>query len=403
MRVLIAVALCGLAAAACGGSAASGTSRTSGQDPAVSACLASGQLTRVSLGSAPKCPAGSARIRWTVRSGPAAGSGPGSTVSACLASGMLTRVSQGRAPACPAGSVRVRWAVRSGPAAGSGPGSTVSACLASGVLTRVSQGSGPGCAAGSTRVRWTVQSGPQPRPRGLGAACVTSAQTGGCGPYHYTEISGSNGYNTQVIQDVWNAIAGASQRLTVYNPGDWSVSADMPAKNTAVVSYPDVQEIYTTTGNRPDPLSSFRSITSSFAENGPGSGGGDDYEAAYDIWAGTGTNSGAQEIMIWVDNHGQTPAGSKVGTADIGGASYTVWSAGRNPVSLVLSSNETSGTIDILAALEWLESHGYMPAGSGVNQIDFGWEICSTGGSAKTFSMTRYGIESSCASGASCL
>src|SRR5579863_6717161 len=224
MRVLIAVALCGLAAAACGGSVASGTSRTSGQDPAVSACLASGQLTRVSLGSAPKCPAGSARIRWTVRSGPAAGSGPGSTVSACLASGMLTRVSQGRAPACPAGSVRVRWAVRSGPAAGSGPGSTVSACLASGVLTRVSQGSGPGCAAGSTRVRWTVQSGPQPRPRGLGAACVTSAQTGGCGPYHYTEISGSNGYNTQVIQDVSNAIAGASQRLTVYNPGDWSVS-----------------------------------------------------------------------------------------------------------------------------------------------------------------------------------
>ena len=358
MRVLIAVALCGLAAAACGGSAASGTSPTSGQDPTVSACLASGRLTHVSLGSAPKCPAGSARIRW---------------------------------------------AVRSGPAAGSGPGSTVSACLASGVLTRVSPGSGPGCAAGSARIRWAVQSGPQSRPRGLGAACVTSAQTGGCGPYHYAEISGSNGYNTQVIQDMWNAIAGASQRLTAYNPGDWSVSADMPARNTAVVSYPDVQEIYTTTGNRPDPLSSFRSITSSFAENGPGSGGGDDYEAAYDIWAGTGTNSGAQEIMIWVDNHGQTPAGSKAGTADIGGASYTVWSAGRNPVSLVLSSDEASGTIDILAALEWLESHGYMPAGSGVNQIDFGWEICSTGGSAKTFSMTRYGIESSCASGASCL
>jgi hypothetical protein len=357
-RVLITVVLCGLTAAAFGAYAASSALRTSGQDPAVYACLASGKLTHVSLGSAPKCPAGSARIRW---------------------------------------------AVRSGPAGGSGQGSTVSACLASGVLTRVSEGSALGCAAGSARIRWTVQSGPESRLHALGAPCITSSQTGGCGPYHYAEISGSNGYNTQVNQDMWNAIAGASQRLTAYNPGDWSVSADIPAKNTAVVSYPDVQEIYTTDSNRPDPLSSFSSITSSFAENGPGSGGGDDYEAAYDIWAGTGTNNGAQEIMIWVDNHGQTPAGSKVGTADLGGTSYSVWSAGRNPVSLVLNSNETSGTIDILAALDWLESHGYMPAGSGVNQIDFGWEICSTGGSAKTFSMTRYGIESSCASGASCL
>jgi len=201
---------------------------------------------------------------------------------------------------------------------------------------------------------------------------------------------------------VWNPIAGASQTLTAYNPGDWSVSADMPAANTAVVSYPDVQQIYTTTSDTPDPLSGFASITSSFAENGPGSGGGDDYEAAYDIWAGTGSDNYAQEIMIWVDNHGQTPAGSEVGTADIAGASYSIWSAGKNPVSLVLNSNETSGTINILAALNWLESNGYMPSGSGLNQIDFGWEICSTGGSAKTFSLTSYGIESSCASGSSC-
>ena len=86
-RVLIAVALCGLAAAAFGGYAVSSASRTSGQDPTVYACLASGQLTHVSLGSAPKCPAGSARIRWAVRSGSASGSGQGSTVSACLASG----------------------------------------------------------------------------------------------------------------------------------------------------------------------------------------------------------------------------------------------------------------------------------------------------------------------------
>jgi Glycosyl hydrolase family 12 len=258
-----------------------------------------------------------------------------------------------------------------------------------------------GCTAASNASQISGQD--PPAPHGPGAPCITSAQMGGCGPYRYAGISGSNGYNTSVNQDMWNAIAGASQRMAAYNPGDWSVSADMPASNTAVVSYPDVQELYTLANNVPDPLSSFSSITSTFAEHGPGSRRGDDYEAAYDIWAATRTSKNAQEIMIWVDNHGQTPAGSKVGTADIDGTSYSVWSAGENPVSLVLNSNETSGTVNVLAALDWLEGHGYMPAGSGINQLDFGWEICSTGGSAKTFGMTRYGIKSSCRSGASCL
>jgi len=236
---------------------------------------------------------------------------------------------------------------------------------------------------------------PVPSPSGAGAPCIRSSDSGGCGPYDYPQISGSDGDNTSVSQDVWNPIARASQRLTAYNPGDWGVSADMPASNTAVVSYPDVGQIYTTSGDTPDPLSSFNSITSSFTEYGPGSGGGDDYEAAYDIWAGTGSHNYAQEIMLWVDTQGQTPAGSKVGTADIGGVRYSVWSEHDNPVSLARTSNESSGTVNLLAALDWLESHGYMPQGSGLNEVDFGWEICSTGGSAKRFSMTRYGIESS--------
>jgi hypothetical protein len=44
--------------------------------------------------------------------------------------------------------------------------------------------------------------------------------------------------------------------------------------------------------------------------------------------------------------------------------------------------------------LNWLESHGYLPAGSGLNQIDYGFEICSTP-SAETFTLSQYGIKSS--------
>jgi hypothetical protein len=455
VSVLVAAALGGYALA--GGQAAdtvnlAHASGASGKHATVYACLRSGELTRVSVSTAPNCPANSVPVRWATQSGSADTSGPDATVYSCLKSGNLTRVSVTTAANCRARSVPVSWATLSGSADTSGQDAIVYSCLRSGKLTRVSVSTAPNCPANSVPVTWAAQSSspsspsplptsplpptspsdpvpstsstppptsppapvpstsstpppapdpspssstPTPTPTGSGAPCVTSADDGSCGPYDYADITGSDGYNTQIVQDVWNAITGASQTLTAYSPGDWSVSADMPISNTAVVSYPDVQQLYTTTDNTPDPLSSFTSITSTFAESGPGSGGGDDYEAAYDIWAGTGSNNGAQEIMIWVDNHGQTPAGSQVGTADIDGTSYSVWNSGNNPVTLVLSSNETSGTINILAALDWLESNGYMPAGSGLNQIDFGWEICSTGGTAKTFSLTQYSISSS--------
>ena len=247
---------------------------------------------------------------------------------------------------------------------------------------------------------------PTASPAGQGAACVTSSNNGSCGPYTFPGISGSNGSQTNVIQDIWNPIKGASQRLTAYSPGNWSISANMPASNTAVVSYPDTQQTYTTTSNTPSPLSDFSSITSSYTANGPSSRG-DDYEAAYDIWAGTGNNDYAQEIMIWVDDHGQTPAGSDVASASVDGVGYKIWSTGSagavgNPLAMVLNSNQPSGSVNILDDLNWLKSNGYMPAGSGVNQIDFGWEICSTGGVPETFTLSQFGIEASCTSGSSC-
>ena len=214
-------------------------------------------------------------------------------------------------------------------------------------------------------------------------------------------ITGSDRYNTRVTGDMWNPIHGASQTLTVHSPTDWSVTADMPAGNSAVVSYPDTQVNYITTSNTSTPLSDFSSIMSSYAESGPGSGGGDDYEAAYDIWAGGGGHNFANEIMIWVDNHGQRPSGHQMTTVSIDGVSYALWHSGlinghgHNTVSLVLPQDETSGTVNILRVLNWLISNGYVPSGVGLSQIGFGWEICSTGGVAKTFSLTGYSITSS--------
>ena len=232
-------------------------------------------------------------------------------------------------------------------------------------------------------------------------ACVTSADNGLCGPYaDQIDINASNGSNTYVGNDVWNPISGASQTLTSNGPHSWSVSANMPAGNTAVVSYPNTQQLYTTTSDTPDPLTSFTQITSSYTTTGFGQPG--DYEAAYDIFLGTGAcdaNCYNREIMVWTDNHGQTPAGTEVSAnVTIGTASYQLWvtaksaSTADSVVTLVQNSQGAAGAVDILAALNYLVTNGYEPTGAGLNSIQMGWEICSTNGSAETFGLSAYGL-----------
>lgn len=251
-----------------------------------------------------------------------------------------------------------------------------------------------------------ITTSPSPSPPGARVQCVKSSARGSCGPYMYSEITKSNGSNTYVIQDVWNAIRGASQTLTSYDPGHWSVSANMPSSNTAVVSYPDVQQIYTTTSDTPNPLSAFASMTSDFTESMPSGG---DNEAAYDIWTGdAATGNYAEEIMIWVDDQRtNTPLGTYMSKATFGGQTFQIWdsvSKGQTgSIYFLLEGKETSGSVDLLSMLDYLATNGWIPADSGLNQVDFGWEICSTGGQPETFTMSRYDITSSCRAGASCL
>ena len=330
----------------------------SGQNVTIYGCLAGGKLSHISM-TAPKCPTRSVVVRWTAQASPASAAHPHPTSSPSSSTSPAT------APSAPASTAPASTAPASGMPSSAPP-------------------SAPATSPSS--------------PPAQGKACVTSANDGKCGPYNYAGITGSNGGQTYVIQDVWNPIKGASQTLTATSPGSWSVSANMPASNTAVVSYPDTQQLYTTSKNTPNPLSNFHSITSSWAGTSP-AGAHDDYEAAYDIWAGTGNNNYAQEIMIWVDNHGQRPAGSVVASPTIDGVGYKVWSTSKagavgNTVSMVLNSNQPSGSVNILDDLNWLVSNGYMPAGSGLNQIDYGWEICSTGGVPETFTLSQFGIKS---------
>ena len=181
-----------------------------------------------------------------------------------------------------------------------------------------------------------------------------------------------------VLNDAWNTSPGP-QTIWAGSYHYWGVESDQSAGNSMVETYPDVQKNYNDV-----PLKSLHLIQNGFTESMP-SGRGVDAEAADDVWL----NDDKIEVMIWVDNHGQTPAGTVINYAEIFGQRFAVWHTGTI-YTFALDHNETSGVTHILASIQWLVEHGYVPAGATLRQVDFGWEIVSTGGKPMDFAVTNY-------------
>jgi hypothetical protein len=227
----------------------------------------------------------------------------------------------------------------------------------------------------------------------------TSANNGSLpagGAYTYSGITASNGYNTYVINDVWNPISGASQTIYAYNPGDWYAIANMPKGNTAVISYPDCQQLMGDV-----PLSSFTEISSSYTEN-MNATSSTIGEAAYDIWC----NDWANEVMVWVDIRNEnlnTSGDHYVGAMTVATQEFGIFRNGTSSTSEIIcalgvtptnsaGTIQQSGTVDILTTLKTLETMGILPANSTLTAIDFGFEVCSTGGVNETFAVTEFTI-----------
>ncbi len=90
-----------------------------------------------------------------------------------------------------------------------------------------------------------------------------------------------------------------------------------------------------------------------------------------------------------LDAEGRRPAGNVIGHATIFGQRFSVWHGGTD-FTFLLNHNETSGVTHILASLNWLINHRKIPASVTLAQVNFGWEIASTDGKAKDFTVTNY-------------
>jgi hypothetical protein len=192
-----------------------------------------------------------------------------------------------------------------------------------------------------------------------------------------------------VYNNMWNSSGyGVSQTLYACSFSNWYVVANMnnDSGNGAVKTYPNAQENF-----NEKPISSFKSITSTFAETDPHVG---IYEDAYDMWLNGVSSSGSTEVMIWTNNFHQVPGGSQVTTASLDGRSYQVWKSGSY-IAFVAGANFTSGTMNLLEFYDWIIQQGWIPASSTLGQIDYGAELVSTGGSPATFTFNNFSIGTS--------
>lgn len=254
------------------------------------------------------------------------------------------------------------------------------------------------------------------------SACVRIGNTPGdnCGyPADPASLPMSNGHNTNVANDCW-ADPSCPQVLTAWGPGDWTVFPVEPAGNKSVRTGPEVGQLTgdwcpvkgtwaPLVGGCPGgaenvPLTALSSLSSSYAESFPHNPQ-TIAEAAYDIWLPGDTALGySHEVMVWVDNVNRGFGGATELAADVqvagqrwdlwqyqhtlGTGGEIVWSldgpqAGR-------PAQQASGTVDLLALLRWLQANGHLPATAAVAQVDFTFEVCSTGGRAERFTVTSF-------------
>jgi hypothetical protein len=193
-----------------------------------------------------------------------------------------------------------------------------------------------------------------------------------------------------VHNNMWNSASyQCAETLYACSYHSWYVIANMNNSNGdgAVKTYPNVHKDYNNVA-----ISSFNTITSTFAETSPHVG---IYDVAYDIWTNGVATSGCTEFMIWNENYKQGPGGSLAASVTLGGKAYNVYKTSTNGyIAFVPTAVFTSGTVDILEIFKWTMSKGWLPANSTLGQIDFGVEIVSTNGANATFKCTDFSITS---------
>ncbi|MBY8877200.1 GH12 family glycosyl hydrolase domain-containing protein [Actinacidiphila acidipaludis] len=216
----------------------------------------------------------------------------------------------------------------------------------------------------------------------LTTAPAAHADTQICDQYGSTTIQGR-----YVVQNNrWGTTA--TQCINVTGSGFQITQADGTATNGGPKSYPSVFYgcHYTNCSpgtNLPAQLSTISSAPTSVAFTYVGNAV---YDAAYDIWLDpTPRKDGVNqtEIMVWYNHTSPVqPVGSKVGTANVAGRSWDVWTGNNgsnNVISFVAPSAIGSWSFDVKAFTDETVSRGLAQNSWYLTSVQAGFEPWQNG------------------------
>ncbi|MFI5690377.1 hypothetical protein ACIA58_00935 [Kribbella sp. NPDC051586] len=184
-----------------------------------------------------------------------------------------------------------------------------------------------------------------------------------------------------VHNNMWNNDNG-TYTLSACNYNNWFLDVTQPKPgDNGVQAYPNVHKDYNDVA-----LSKIQSAK--FAASTPANCSACVYDVAFDVWVGDGLNN---ELMIWTDNKGQTPAGRKSGTVTFGGFTYDVWHE-DGYTAYVSQVTQKSGTMPLASFFNDMATRGWAPKQT-TWQVDYGVEVVSTGNTKQRFNFTDFSIQ----------
>jgi hypothetical protein len=229
-----------------------------------------------------------------------------------------------------------------------------------------------------------------------------------CGPYTYTPVQESGGDDVQVGQGAWNPVSGMSETTTVPLPfnGSWNTVINISGSaSSGVKTYPSIWTPY-----QNELITSFHNMYSSFsATTDTSSNTSTDVGFDMFFYRVSANNYYADEVMIQTMEVNVTPCtgGQIIATVQFGGSNgvpVNSWNFCRfansnggyeNIWQITGSGNVygfTTGSVDILSMLNWLVDNDYVPATDTFTSVAYGFEVLTTSGVNKTFTMSSFSI-----------
>lgn len=209
--------------------------------------------------------------------------------------------------------------------------------------------------------------------------------------------------NTYIVQNnIWGA--STAQTISVDNStGNFTVTLSNHNNSTSgsPASYPSIYKgshwgMATSNSGMPIQVSNISNLNSNWnITMGSGS-----YNCAYDIWFNTSSSTSGQpngaELMIWINHQGPPqPAGSKVGTVSIAGATWDVWFSQMSwkYIAYVRTTGTTSSSMDLNDFIKDCVSRGYIQNSWYLLDVEAGFELWQGGVGCGTtgFSVTVNG------------